>query len=72
MRLNELSLRTRLGLGFGAVLLLTALIALGGWLQLNQSRNAIEAMTSLNRCISEGPKKLYKCKYITTVCMILS
>ena len=48
MRLNELSLRTRLGLGFGAVLLLTALIALGGWLQLNQSRDAIEAMTQAN------------------------
>jgi methyl-accepting chemotaxis protein len=48
MRLNELSLRTRLGLGFGAVLLLTAMIALGGWLQLNQSRDAIEAMTQAN------------------------
>ena len=38
MRLNELTLKARLALGFGVVLALTALIAAVGWLQLNQAR----------------------------------
>jgi methyl-accepting chemotaxis protein len=40
MRLNELSLKVRLGWGFGVVLALTALIAALGWLQLSQARTA--------------------------------
>ena len=42
MRLNDLKLGARLGLGFGLVLLLAALISLVGWLRLASTLDGIE------------------------------
>lgn len=42
MRLNDLKLGARLGLGFGLVLLLAALISLVGWLRLGSTLDGIE------------------------------
>ena len=42
MRLNDLKLGARLGLGFGLVLLLAALISLVGWLRLTSTLDGIE------------------------------
>ena len=42
MRLNDLKLGARLGLGFGLVLLLAALISMVGWLRLGSTLTGIE------------------------------
>ena len=46
MRLNNLKLGARLGLGFGLVLLLAALISLVGWLRLASTLDGIEQVHS--------------------------